>query len=125
MRIFIVDDDASLLGFVKRWLASLDRYEVWTFEDGASAVEALTDEAPCLLVSDLDMPGLSGEDLARAAARLPRPPRIVLMSGNRERLERARGLAEATLEKPFSLKTMMSVIEPGAHFAGCRWSRTQ
>lgn len=119
MRIFIVDDDASLRGFVRRWLASLDRYELWVFDNGASAIEALDDQSPCLVLSDLDMPGASGEDLARAAARLPRPPRIVLMSGDHDRLQQARELAQATLEKPFSFKALLSIIEPPSGVAGC------
>jgi CheY-like chemotaxis protein len=119
MRIFIVDDDASLRRFVKRWLTSLDRYELWVFDNGAAAIEALATRSPCVVLSDLDMPGASGEEVARAAARLPRPPRIVLMSGDHHRLVRARGLAEATLEKPFSFKELLSVIEPGPGFAGC------
>jgi len=106
-----VDDDASLLGFMRRWLASLEGHEVCTFENGASAVDALKTQPPCLVVSDLEMPGMSGEEVAQAAARLPRPPRIVLMSGDRERLERAGKLAEATLNKPFSFKDLLSVIE--------------
>ena len=61
---------------------------------------------------------MSGEEVARAAALLPRPPRIVLMSGDRDRLERARGLAQATLEKPFSFKGLLSIIEAGP-VAGC------
>lgn len=114
MKIFVVDDDASLLGFMRRWLASLEGHEVCIFENGASAVEALKTQTPCLLVSDLEMPGMSGEEVALAAALLPRPPRIVLMSGDRERLKRAQDLAEATLDKPFSFKDLLSVIETRA-----------
>jgi CheY-like chemotaxis protein len=118
MKIFVVDDDAILLGFMRRWLASLEGHEVHVFERGASAIEALTTETPCLLVCDLEMPGMSGEEVAEAAARLPRPPRIVLMSGDRARLQRARALAEATLNKPFSFKDLLAVIEAGVCVPG-------
>ena len=66
---------------------------------------------PSLVLSDLDMPGLCGEEVARAAALLPRPPRVVLMSGDAARLGRARNLAEATLTKPFSVTDLMSILE--------------
>jgi len=111
MKIFLVDDDPSLRSFVERWLTSLDRHELWIFDEAASAIDALPEQSPCLVLSDLDMPGLSGEELAQAAARLPRPPRVVLMSGDHDRLERARGLAEATLQKPFSFGELLSLIE--------------
>ncbi|HVQ31759.1 MAG TPA: response regulator [Vicinamibacteria bacterium] len=119
MRIYVVDDDPSLRGFIKRWLAAYRTLEVRTFEDGAAAVEAMEQAPPTLLLSDLDMPGLCGEDVARAAARLPRPPRVVLMSGDLWRLERARPLAEATLEKPFSVTELMSILEAPSGRQGC------
>ena len=118
MTIFVVDDDETLRGFVKRWLAA-HSLDVRTFEDGAEAVLAMAHFTPSLVLSDLDMPGLSGEDVARAAARLPRPPRVVLMSGDASRLERARGLAEATLEKPFSVTDLMSILEAAPGLRGC------
>ena len=118
MTIFVVDDDATLRGFVKRWLAA-HSLEVRTFEDGAEAVEAMAHVTPCVVLSDLDMPGLSGEDVARAAARLPHPPRIVLMSGDSSRLERARGLAAATLQKPFSVTDLMSILEAAPGLRAC------
>ena len=114
MRIFVVDDDPSLRMFVKRWLAQLAEYEVLVFDNGTAAVEALALYAPCLVLSDLDMPGLCGEEVAEAAARLSNPPRIVLMSGDHERLKRARNLAQATLEKPFSFKALLSILDPAS-----------
>ena len=112
MRIFVVDDDPSLRLFVKRWLAQLDGHEVMVFDNGTAAVEALARYSPSLVLSDLEMPGLCGEEVAAAAALLPHPPRIVLMSGDHDRLKRAQSLAEATLEKPFSFKSLLSILEP-------------
>jgi len=119
MRIFVVDDDASLRGFVKRWLAAHTRHEVHTFESGEDAVLALESLAPNLVITDLGMPGLSGEDVARAAALLAEKPRIVVMSGDPLRLERARELAEAALEKPFSIKDLLSALGPAREPVGC------
>ena len=118
MTIFLVDDDVPLRGFIERWLAA-HNLEVRTFADGAAAVEAMGLVTPSLVLSDLDMPGLSGEEVARAAARLPHAPRIVLMSGDLSRLELARGLAQATLEKPFSVTDLMSVLEAAPGLRGC------
>ena len=119
MRIFVVDDDASLRGFVKRWLAARTPHDVRVFESGEEAVQALAALSPNLVLTDLGMPGVSGEEVARAAARLPNRPRIVLMSGDPVRLEHARDLAEATLAKPFSITDLMSVLGAAPDFAGC------
>jgi CheY-like chemotaxis protein len=119
MRIFVVDDDPSLRGFIKRWLAAYKRLDVRTFEDGTEAVEAMAVTPPNFVLSDLDMPGLCGEEVARAAARLPKPPRVVLMSGDVRRLAKARDLAEATLEKPFSVTDLMSILDTPPSLCGC------
>lgn len=119
MRIFVVDDDPSLRGFIRRWLAAHTRHEVHTFESGEDAVLALETLRPNLVLTDLGMPGLSGEDVALAAARLAQPPRIVLMSGDPVRLEHARELAQATLEKPFSITELLSALGATPDFAGC------
>jgi DNA-binding response OmpR family regulator len=118
MTIFVVDDDPSLRRFVKRWLAAHNVSDVRTFEDGAEAVEAMNREAPCLVLSDLDMPGVPGEEVARAAAALDEPPRIVLMSGDSYRLEQARSLAQATLEKPFSVTDLMAIVTAASGTGG-------
>jgi CheY-like chemotaxis protein len=119
MKIFVVDDDPSLRRFIQRWLAAHTRHEVHTFESGEEAVLALETLSPNLVLSDLGMPGLSGEDVALAAARLPQPPRVVLMSGDPVRLGHARELAQATLEKPFSISELLSVLGATPDFAGC------
>jgi DNA-binding response OmpR family regulator len=110
MSIFVVEDDPSLRTFIQRWLAQLTHQEVMTFATGTAAVEALHAFAPTLLVSDLEMPGLSGEEVAEAAAQLSNPPRIVLMSGDHDRLRRAGSLAQATLAKPFTFRELRSSV---------------
>jgi CheY-like chemotaxis protein len=121
LRIFVVDDDADLRHFVEAWIASRTGHEVHTFASGAEAVEALAlaDYSPAVILTDLDMPGPPGEELARAAARLQDPPRIVLMSGDPKRLERARNLAHQTLHKPFEIEELMSALIATAELRNC------
>jgi CheY-like chemotaxis protein len=101
-----------------RWLARLTNKEVLAFDNGAAAIEALALHSPCLVLSDLEMPGPSGEDVAEAARRQPRPPHVVLMSGNHHRLQRARALAQATLEKPFSFKDFQAAVQAASCLKG-------
>ena len=65
--IAIVDDDAS----VREGLESLLRSAGWRVETFASAPEFLArpgTEAPCCLILDLQLPGLSGLDLQKRMA---------------------------------------------------------
>ena len=111
MKIMIVEDDPTVLGFLESWLVGW-RHEVRAYVSGESAAEILRAWQPDVLLCDLGLPGESGEDLARAAAALPRPARILLMSGERLRLDRAQPLASALLLKPFTMDELMRLLEP-------------
>jgi two-component system OmpR family response regulator len=107
--IFVVEDEALVREFLE-WALGRS-YRVRAFGDGREALAALDDETPDLLLSDLDLPGLSGETLAAGARALARPPTVVFMSADPERLHRAEAGADAVLEKPFSLVDALEVVE--------------
>lgn len=111
MSVFVVEDDREMRRFVAWLLTSRTRHDVFCFESAEEALSELPLRKPSLLLTDLGLPGLSGEDLARAASRLPEPPRIVLMSGDRGRLEEARAVSKAVLPKPFSMAELMLIVE--------------
>lgn len=111
MRIFVVEDDAELLGFIVLLFLS-DRRDVVALRDGQEASQMLAVTPPDVLVCDLGLPGLAGEEVARAAASLPHRPRIVLMSGELDRLERGGHLADALLPKPFTIRQLREAVGP-------------
>jgi CheY-like chemotaxis protein len=108
--VFLVDDDADIRRFLKRLLSAQPSYEVWSFSTGTEAIAALKTHRPDIVLSDLDMPGAPGEEVARVAAQLPCPPAIALMSGDPRRLERARPLARFTMVKPFSIDDLLKSL---------------
>ena len=80
--ILIVDDDPHVLKSVAELLASAD-YTILTADSGACALQKSRDYLPAinLLLSDFQMPGMSGVDLATAMA-VERPDlKVLLMSG--------------------------------------------
>jgi DNA-binding response OmpR family regulator len=110
MNIVVVESDRELLAFVHLVLLA-GGHDVRVFMTGAPAVVALQDGTTDVLLCDLGLPDMEGEDVARTAARAPRPPRIVLMSGEPARLERARPLGAAVLEKPFQARELLAVLD--------------
>jgi len=61
-KILIVDDKASIRTSLSLLLTEIG-YSVRTAEEGNSALEAMRQEVPDILISDLFMPGMSGFDL--------------------------------------------------------------
>ena len=80
--ILVVDDDPHLLATVKALLANRE-YNVYTATNGVDALQQSRDHPGeiHLLLSDFQMPGMSGIDLATAMT-LERPDlKVLLMSG--------------------------------------------
>jgi PAS domain S-box-containing protein len=80
--ILYIDDDASLLTLVKRFLGKQD-YEVVAFTDAEEGLDLLRRESARfdLVLSDYNMPRLSGIDVARAVREIdPRLP-VAITSG--------------------------------------------
>lgn len=64
-RILLADDSESIRELAEISLSVLGNYEVVAVADGKAAQRALQDEAFDLLITDLDMPLLTGEGLLR------------------------------------------------------------
>ena len=117
--IWVVDRDPDLLQFLEACLVRSLGSDVRALRSGSAAIAALTRTCPDVLLCELDLPGASGEDVAGAAGRLPRPPSIVLMSDDADRLQRARYRADRLLPKPFPLREVVwsvgTLIAKGAN----------
>jgi two-component system, OmpR family, KDP operon response regulator KdpE len=111
MKVFVVDDNAGTRRFITGLLTSMTRHEVFGFTTAEDALDEIRRQPPSVLLTDLDLPGLSGESLARLASRLSAPPRIVLMSGDARRLQAARVFASGLLTKPFSIEELLFWFE--------------
>jgi two-component system response regulator HydG len=77
--ILIADDERSNLESLSRIFAK-EGWRVATAESGASALEVLRRERVAVLVTDLMMPGMSGEALLRAARTVSPETEVVLVT---------------------------------------------
>ncbi|HEX5098894.1 MAG TPA: ATP-binding protein [Polyangiaceae bacterium] len=83
-RILLAEDDALVRKALRRALEA-GGYDVFAVEDGAQAVRALeTEDAFDCIVSDVAMPNLDGEALARHVTETRPDLPMVLLSGNRQ-----------------------------------------
>jgi signal transduction histidine kinase len=106
--LLVVDDDAPVLASLARQPRRAD-YEVLTATDGASAL-AILEKRPDVscVVSDVNMPGMDGRELARTiAGRTPSLP-VLLVSGG-QRVE-AEGERRAFLAKPVTGEALLVAV---------------
>jgi len=79
-RILVVDDDDSTRECIAELLAS-HGYEVSTAEDGFDALLQLAKAPPDVVISDLNMPGMSGFELLPVVRRVFPHTLLIAMSG--------------------------------------------
>ncbi|HXK19863.1 MAG TPA: sigma-54 dependent transcriptional regulator [Polyangiaceae bacterium] len=112
-RLLIVDDDAS----GRRWLAKLltkEGYEVDVAADGNEALRLIAERAPTLVITDLNMPKMSGLELLERV-RAQSPEVAVVMVTAQDRVASAvaamRAGAHDYLTKPFDFDTLRLSVE--------------
>lgn len=102
--VLVVDDEAPMRNLERRVLEE-SGYEVVEAADGQQALDYLKNGPPlALLVADLDMPVLAGDEMVSKVRALRPDLKVLFVTGHIDRLMDARPLweGEAFLEKPFS-----------------------
>lgn len=110
-RIALVDDDRNILTSVSMVLEA-EGYDVQTYNDGAAALSALSDEEPDLAVFDIKMPRMDGMELLRRLRQKSDLPVIFLTSKDDE-IDEVLGLrmgADDYMRKPFSQRLLVERI---------------
>lgn len=114
-RVLIADDEPHVVRVLKMALTRAN-YEVDTVPNGEEALARLHAAAPDILITDIQMPRMSGEELcARIAAELPRRTfPIVVMTSMTFVSESHWSRQHANLvllEKPLSVRAVLALLE--------------
>ncbi len=118
-RILVVDDEPKIVEVVEAFLTSRG-YDVLSALSGSRALEILAHEAVSLVLLDLMLPDLAGEELCARIRRTSRVPVIMLTAKTSEE-DMIRGLslgADDYIAKPFSLKALLARVEAVLRRAG-------
>jgi DNA-binding response OmpR family regulator len=108
-RILVVDDDGDIRRFNAEALSG-SGYHVDTAVDGAEGWETLKGNHYDLLITDNNMPKLSGIELIKKLNAACIPMRVILASGVSHAEETDLRLA-ATLPKPFTLDELLGTVK--------------
>ena len=115
-RWFVVDDESMILSLVEQVLRRFTIADVRACADPCDALDRMT-AAPAdieLLVTDLNMPRMSGLELARHIRAVAPRAKILLTTGSAlarpdERTLRSYGV-DFFLPKPFGVQELMSAV---------------
>ena len=109
--VLVVDDDPEIRDLV-RWLLEDEGWTVETAADGRAALDQATRARPALIVLDMGLPLLSGEEVARRLHDVyVNPPPIVVVSADGRAGERAARIGAASfLHKPFNVDELARIV---------------
>ena len=113
-RILVADDEPHMSRVIELFLQR-EGYQVDVVRDGQEALDSIMAGAPDLLITDIQMPRLSGKGLClELEKRLPqRDFRIMVMTSmtDREHREWSGALRDAVfLEKPVSMRALVTTL---------------
>jgi two-component system cell cycle sensor histidine kinase/response regulator CckA len=112
LRVLVVDDEESVRNFVSRVLREAGCSTTMA-SDGIEAIQAASNESFDLLLTDLMMPHMNGDEVARRLrAREPDLP-VLYLTGYSDRLFAERMTlweSEAFLDKPCSVTGLLEAV---------------
>ena len=112
LRVLIVDDEPKIAEVVGSYLRKAGFAPVYA-SSGAQALELFEKERPCLVVLDLMLPDISGEDVCRKLRARSRVP-IIMLTAKVEDADAVKGLglgADDYVTKPFSPRQLVARVE--------------
>ena len=113
-RVVIVDDEPGVRGLLLAYLSPLS-LDCRAAKDAAEALALAAEEPrPALVLSDIEMPGLSGVELLESLKRLDETIQVVMVTGVQQ-METVRQCVRAGaydyIVKPFDAHDLLSTVE--------------
>lgn len=112
--IYSVEDDVDIARIINKTLTK-QGYQVYSFSDGKSFIEAFNKQKPDLVLLDLMLPDMNGNDIIKYIRNdiENNEVEIIIISAKRMLMDKVEGLdlgADDYLEKPFDLLELMSRV---------------
>ena len=110
--ILLVDDEEKIVEVLQAYLEKAE-YEVLCAYDGAAAMELFRNNDISLILLDLMLPDIMGEEICRMVRAVSRVP-IIMLTAKTEENDLIKGLrlgADDYIFKPFSPRTVVAKAE--------------
>ncbi len=110
-KILVVDDEQKIVEVVKSYL-NHSGYDVLEAYNGKQAIDIFEKVKPSLVILDLMLPDMTGEDICRQIRKLSRVP-IIMLTAKVEEEDILKGLdigADDYITKPFSPRQLVARV---------------
>lgn len=110
-KILVVDDETNIVDVIKSYLEN-SGYEVLVAYNGAKAIEVFEKENPSLIILDLMLPDIYGQDVCKTIRKRSNTP-IIMLTAKVEEEEILKGLdigADDYMTKPFSPRELVARV---------------
>jgi two-component system cell cycle sensor histidine kinase/response regulator CckA len=112
LSVLIVDDEEPIRKFVERVLRDAG-YETTTAAGGPQAIERAKSMRLDLVVTDVNMPAMTGDELARQLRQREPSLKVLYLTGFADQLFKEKAMLwqdEAFLDKPCSVKGLLQAV---------------
>jgi len=112
--IVAIDDEVEFIDFLKSYFAPRG-YDIEVTMRGAKGVEIIKNKKPGVVLMDLKMPGVDGDDILEMVTKLDPAPKVIIISayddGGKTKARLLKMGAYAYFDKPISsLKLLEETI---------------
>jgi DNA-binding NtrC family response regulator len=109
--VLVVDDEEIIRSFLLEVLG--DKYDVSLAGDGDEAIEQIKKRRFDLIITDLKMPRVPGEEVVKFAQQQDPTSKVIVISGFSSLYTVSQSISNgacAFLSKPFSIKELMQTV---------------
>lgn len=113
MTLILLVDDEQLITDSLSYSLKREGFDVATVADGISAIKAVEELDPDLIVLDLMLPDISGFEVCRRVRAFTTTP-VIMLTARGEEIDRVLGLevgADDYLAKPFSFRELLARLQ--------------
>jgi len=82
IKVAVVDDEKDLLKIIRMVLAEVEEIELYCFSDPLLALEEIKKRNFYMVIADINMPKMMGDDLLREIRELKKGVEVILMTGD-------------------------------------------
>lgn len=113
IKILVIDDDQHTLDLVCHVLKNMHGFALYSALDGKQGMEIFKNENPTIVLTDINMPEMSGIEILKAVKKISPITQVIVFSGagtTGDVIKTLRLGANDYLKKPFHIESLVNTV---------------